>query len=99
METFMRHPVTGDQPVRVEAKARKQANDALYDLGLIYHDGLPIQEINWILTRYDDFNPLEDAIYCGRDGQVHEQVGAKTWLTMTWHKMESGRYEIVAYLS
>jgi hypothetical protein len=45
------------------------------------------------------FNTLEPAIYCGREGKVHEQVGKRTWITFTWYKMGSGQYELVAYLS
>jgi hypothetical protein len=97
--TFMRHPETGDQPARVESKARKAANNDLHRLTFNrYHDGLALDSIDTILVRYG-FDPLEDAIYCGRDGSVHEQVGAKTWISLTWHKMTSGRYEIVVYLS
>jgi len=82
-----------------EVKARRQANKQLSDLCSIYHDGLPIRQIDEILTA-SGFNKLEDAIYCGRDARMHEQVGAYTWFSMTWHKFdETGRYEIVAYLS
>jgi len=97
--TFMRHPETGDQPVRVESKARKAANNDLHRLTFNrYHDGLALYDIDQILEE-NGFKTLEAAIYCGRDGSVHEQVGAKTWLSLTWHKMTSGRYEIVVYLS
>ena len=97
--TFMRHPETGDQPVRVEAKARRRANNELHALTFNrYHNGLALEEIDLILVR-NGFDPLTPAIYCGRDGGMHEQVGLRTWVSMTWHRMESGRYEIVAYLS
>lgn len=81
-----------------ERRERVKANAELQKLAN-YHDGLPIAAIDDILGRHG-FNPMEPAIYCGRDGQVHEQVGAFSWMSMTWHKMEeSGRYEIVAYVS
>ena len=97
--TFMRHPETSDQIVRVESKARRRANDDLHALTFNrYHEGLALDEIDTILTAHG-FNSMEPAIYCGRDGSVHEQVGPKTWVSLTWHKMESGRYEIVVYLS
>lgn len=76
----------------------KQANDALYQLGRTYHDGVPLREVDVILSRAD-LNPLEEMILCGREGRLHEPVGFGYWLALTWYKMESGRYEIVAYLS
>lgn len=84
---------------KTEVKARTRANAALYDMNHNrYHEGLGLALIDDIL-KSNGFTGMEEAIYCGRDGQVHEQVGRRTWLTMSWHKMESGKYEIVAYLS
>jgi hypothetical protein len=80
-----------------EAKERKAANKMLQALPL-YAEGLQLDAMNAVLEEHG-FNTLEPAIYCGREGQHHEQVGAHTWLTFTWYKMESGRYELVAYLS
>lgn len=83
-----------------ERKNRMAANDALWRLtSNVYHNSLPIATIDGILMAAG-FNTLEEAIYCGRDGKVHEKVGNNTWFTMTWHKMEeTGRYEVVAYVS
>ena len=82
-----------------ERKARKKAKDTFYDLcHNKYYDGLALSLIDEILQS-NGFTGLEPAIYCGRDGQCHEQVGKRTWVTLTWHKMESGNYEIVVYLS
>jgi len=80
-----------------EAKARTVANRLLAKLAN-YHQFIPTTEIDAALTAAG-FNAMEDAIYCGREGSVHEQVGDKTWISMTWYKMESGMYEIVAYVS
>lgn len=81
-----------------ERKARVKANNAFYKLGRVYHDGLALAEIDAVLMA-NGFTGMEDALYCGRDGQAHEQVGRRTWITLAWHKMESGRYEIVVYLN
>ena len=81
-----------------ERNARKRANEKLADLSRRYHDGLALVEITAVLASEGFTNP-EPAIYCGRDGQSHEQVGPRTWITLAWHKMESGRYEITTYLS
>jgi len=81
-----------------ERNARNRANGKLADISRRYHDELALTEIDAVLTA-EGFSSMESAIYCGRDGQSHEQVGERTWLTLCWHKMESGRYEINAYLS
>jgi hypothetical protein len=77
---------------------RKHTNDALHTLGLQYHDGLPIGKIDAILAA-NGFNETEPAIYCGREGRVSLEIGDKQWLQLSWYKMESGRYEIVAYVA
>ena len=84
---------------RAERVARNWANNELAELSKRYHDGIPIREIDAILIE-NEFNPTHPAIYCGREGSSHEQVGPNTWLSITWYKMEeTGRYEITAYLS
>lgn len=83
-----------------EAKARKVANRLLAALPN-YHRFIPTTEIDNALVAAG-FRPMEEAIYCGREGRVHEQVGDRTWITMTWYKMEEAvtpSYEIVAYVS
>ena len=82
---------------KMEVKMRDRVNAEL-SLLPIYADGLQLEEIDTILQS-NGFNGLEAAIYCGADGASHEQVGPRTYFKMTWHKMESGRYELVAYVS
>jgi len=81
-----------------ERNARRRVNNALNTLGRLYHDGLPIDRVDDILTAHG-FEPTQPAIYCGRDGRVTERVGERSYLTLTWHKMPSGRYEVVAYVN
>jgi len=84
---------------KTERSSRDQVNRDLVPVNREYHDGLPLARIDEILKAHG-FNELEDAIYCGRDGVVREQVGGRTWLMLSWHKTEgTGRYEIVAYVS
>ena len=80
-----------------ESKARKVANKLLASLAN-YHQFIPTTDIDNALTAAG-FRTMEDGIYCGREGSVHEQVGDRTWISLTWYKMESGMYEIVAYVS
>jgi hypothetical protein len=81
-----------------ERKARGRVNTLLWELCRDYQDGLPLQRIATILQA-NNFADLADGIYCGRDGQIHEKVGERTWFVLTWHKMQSGRYEVIAYVS
>lgn len=82
-----------------EAKKRKQANQCIATFTRNqYFQLIPAAALSGILVNCG-LRPLEDGIYCGHDGSVHEQVGDNTWFTMTWHRMESGRFEIVAYVS
>jgi len=89
--------VTPLMDAKTERKMRTRVNRKLQALP-IYHDGLPLTQIDDILAS-EGFSALESAIYCGRTGQSHEQVQSNTWFTFTWYKMESGRYEVVAYVS
>ena len=82
-----------------EATARKRVNDKLSEISRQYHPAIPIADIDTALTS-NGFHATEPAIYCGRDGRSHEQVGPRTWLSLSWHKMdESGRYEVTCYVS
>ena len=77
-------------------KARNHVNDALYALGLMYHDSIPLYAIDCILTD-NGFDPQSEGIFTGRDGRHSEEVGHGVWLHMTWHFMEvTRRWEVVA---
>lgn len=79
-------------------RAQIEVNSRLYDLGKVYHAYIPVYEIDSILVD-NGFEATEPAIYCGADGKDHQEVGHGKYLSLAWHKMESGRYEIVAYLN
>lgn len=81
-----------------EKRAMAAVNRKLHTLGQRYHKGLPLAEVSAMLTE-EGFSGMSDGVYCGSEGRVHEQVGPHTWLALSWYRMESGRYEIVAYLS
>jgi hypothetical protein len=78
-----------------ESTRRNRVNSRLAEI--TYMPWIPLALFDVILTD-NGFQTLEGAIYCGREGQVNEQVGPKSWLTFTWYKMESGKYEIVSYI-
>jgi hypothetical protein len=86
-----------------EAAARKQVlsrvNEQLWHLGLNYWVSIPLNTVNSILEE-SGLLPLVDAcLLLGHDGTIHEQVAPDAWLTLSWHRMESGRYEVVAYVN
>lgn len=81
-----------------ERKSREKVNAELAAMP-IYHPFIPLGDIDNILTKHG-FNELEPAIYCGRQGRSNEKIGERSYLSLTWYKMEeSGRYEVVAYVS
>ena len=86
------------EQARVLRNNLKRLNKGLYELGRTYHDSVPLDTVNELLSTYL-FTELEPMILCGRDGSIHENVGYNQWLSLTWHKMESGRWEVVAYVS
>ncbi len=89
---------------------RRNGNKLLTDFGKQYWDSLPIGDMTDGLQALgielvnEDGTPFS-AIFTGEDGRANIDM---TWmgapvsnsmLAMTWHKMPSGRYEVVAYLS
>lgn len=88
------------QPSEVTRRAR--ANAALYVLTTwpAYHDAVPWTQMNEILTKHG-FRLEEGDIPLAldADSSVHVQVGDKTWLLVSWYRMPSGRYEVIAYVS
>ena len=75
-----------------------------------YFDSIPAQEIQDILDRHGMGIDLEtgervmDGIYTGAQGEMGAPVAKNQrgvpnlFFNMTWYKLESGRYEIVAYV-
>jgi hypothetical protein len=79
-------------------KASAAVNKGLYQLGLKYWNYIPVYEIDSLLVD-SGFAALESGIYTGHDGRSNEEVGFGKYLSMSWHRMESRRLEIVAYIS
>ncbi len=84
-----------------ERARRRQANQRIHALTCNqYFEAIPVATIADILTECG-FNaePLE-GIYCGASSQIEpELVGQRTWVSLSWYRMPSGRYEITCYLS
>lgn len=82
---------------KLKSRNRTKVNNALHTLGLTYHPSIPLTDIDTILTS-NGFNALEEAIYCGREGNSNEPVGYGVYLSLSWYKMPSGRFEVIAYV-
>jgi hypothetical protein len=90
-------------------KAAKQANDQIYDLiHNRYFQSIPNDDLFSIVKRAGfRFDPEEEEfILVGRDGkatwQLRDENGQEVdhMLVLNWHKLDNtGRYEIVAYVS
>lgn len=92
----------------VFTKAAKTANDQIYDLlQNKYFKAIPNDDLFAIVKSAGfRFDPEEEQfILLGRDGratwQLYDEEGREVnhMLVLNWHKMESGRYEVVAYIS
>ena len=85
-------------------KGKKLANNALYELGREYHQGIPFDLVESIMRRAE-FEVDLDGIYVGREGKEtypisfnEEDTGLV--LLLSWYKMEvTGNYEITSYVS
>lgn len=95
------------------AATRKQINNKLYNMGS-YHPAIPLSDIDNVLKAHgyelvdEDGMPLS-CLLCGENshctfdigaiaGDVYPRVKADYCLQLSWYKMPSGRYEIVAYV-
>jgi hypothetical protein len=86
--------------------ARRQAQKALAEfLTPCYFDGIPVGAMSEIMERHG-FDVTEfDGIYCGETGQTivscawSQNSEWKVYVTFAWHKMGSGKMEIVGYVS
>ena len=74
----------------------RRVNSKLYQLGLTYHQSVPFEQIHCALSNHG-FGPLTDE--AGNATSLHANVGGKSWIHITWHRMSSGKYEVVAYVN
>ena len=106
--------------IKITASNFKAINRTLHEIGLTYHDAIPLDTIFGAikgqgLVPLQEDNTEWDGFMCGADGRCYIPVGdalsktekngldmyepyRKRALALSWHKMESGRYEIVAYI-
>jgi hypothetical protein len=84
-----------------ETARRRHANQRIHALtGNQYFESIPLADLKAILAEQAFQTEPLDGIYCGAQGRIAPaQVGERTWITLSWYRMVSGRYEITCYLS
>jgi hypothetical protein len=94
-------PTCGHLGTNLESKMRRKASAAIGKfLDAVYFERIPLAQIDSILEEHGfNSNGQLCGLLVGREGRLHLQVGPNTWLAMSLYQMESGRYEVVAYLS
>ena len=90
-------------------KVRNNINIQLQELGKRYYEKIPLQDIFSVLEKENIIPVAEDGTYwsgllCGRNDVAYinlKKLGEKvnSFLVLMWYKMDSGKYEIVSYIS
>lgn len=83
------------------ASRQKRVNDTLHSLGLVYHKQLGDALIRtYEALRANGFTEPEVGHTLPTDrGVIRGEVGHGKWLTLNFFRMESGNYEVVAYVN
>lgn len=80
------------------ARRINSVNSELWKLGLEYHPtlGYSIDAASRILAKYD-FREIDQSVSI--TGRLHVEVGEGKWLSMSWYRLDSGNWEVVAYVN
>ena len=75
----------------------RKVNSDLHAIGLVYWETMSesLAAIEYALQGQNFETPVDRQILNYR---LHVEVGDGKWLSATWHRMESGRYKVVAYV-
>ncbi len=76
-----------------------RVNSELWQLGLEYHRLLPVHAINSALATHGFSATSVWTFQPGGEVRLHEEVGEGKWLSLSAHRMESGNWEVVAYVN
>ena len=102
-----------ESDLRIKATFKKKLNNLISDImAPNYFREFPIDEIDGVLRKnglmlvQEDGTPWE-GFFTGREGRANIELATtdtneiieNCTLALTWYKMGSGKYEIVAYLS
>lgn len=77
----------------------RRVNSELHQLGLTYHQRVPVASIDSAL-RANGFSETGCWSFLpGQQFRIHDEVGDGKWITVSGYRMESGNWEIVAYVN
>jgi hypothetical protein len=78
---------------------RKRLNAIKNGIAKLDNLGLSLDEWLRVASNVDPLvSDALEGIYCGEDGQIHEQLGdTRYWIVMGWHKMGDGGRVKVEY--
>ena len=96
--------------MRVNKRIRKAVNSKLYELLRGYRKDIPLTSIDSILNEsgmwmVDEAGNRDGFILCGDNSNATFDMMSENGLVMnsmlwlSWYKMTSGRYEVIAYIT
>jgi len=94
------------KPAKLHAAARRQINGYLNSIGRVYHHAIPLGQIIEVIEAHaarrvvqEDGTPWSGFL-CGREGRATLEIeNTREALQLSWYKLESGRYEVTAYVA
>jgi hypothetical protein len=83
------------------AARSKRVNEALHKLGLGYFSSMTeaFHAIDFALIAEGFASTVEATKESGNERSFHACVGDGKWLHITWYRMETGTYEVTAYVN
>lgn len=83
------------------ATRTKRVNDSLHGIGGRYFAQLcdAFEQIDITLSANGFPTMWNGTDEAGTSTSLHLNVGEGKWLHVSWHRMDSGRYEVVAYVN
>lgn len=63
-----------------------------------YFPSIPVTELAEIVAAHGFDATDFEGIYTGREGRASIDIGPKHAVQLSWYKMPSGNYEIIAYV-
>lgn len=91
--------------MNLQPSSHRRINDHLCSISSKYHDSIPLETIFGVLRKEGVEVLQEDGtswegFLCGENSHTTFPLNVKNHvLSLSWYKMESGRWEIVSYLS
>ena len=90
----------------INRTARKHINEYLYAVGRTYHAAIPLQAIFDVIAQHTGEQVIQEdgtpwsGVLCGREGRATFEISnLRQALQLSWYKLESGSYEVTAYIA